>query len=79
MPEHHGARGIRRLRFWLIRRLARRDVIVLNTITSTPVGWGLYRKGLDETALICDNVWAINGWIAPPGTELLVRTEELAE
>lgn len=78
MPDHNGVPfwSIRRLRFWLIKKLARGDLIYINTITEIPNGWAINKKDLDQGMLVCHNAFATMEWIAPPGTRALWRIDD---
>lgn len=78
MPDMNNTRGIRKLRFALIKLLARGDMVLMNCIMVTPPDWAVGKRDLDTGALIvsCSFVTHDRPYDYVPGTRLLARTSD---
>lgn len=71
LPRIDQVRGMRRIRFWAIKRLARGDVILLNSIMAIPPPWVIAKTDLDAGALVGHNMFVRGDYEFVPGTRIM--------
>lgn len=82
MPEVDNTRGMRRIRFKLIKWLARGDTVLMNSIMVTPFGWAVGKRELDAGGLVVHNSFVTRDdgeYEYVPGSRMLWRIPEDAD
>jgi hypothetical protein len=76
LPDSDGAELLRRVRYWLIRKLAQGDLVYLNSETICPPGWCLSTKSFGQGVLCAYNDFRLDSPTPLPMAVVICRTPE---